>query len=504
MLHEMGGTNQSVLATSHPAYKALELVLYSLNHQVNDPLIHLIRSNEKLDNSQRIQVNDLKEAVSRIESLIKNVLETNAQGTDFSQIEPGLLERIQVEKVLRTLATMTSGNHSEEFFHYCVKTLADLYHCKFVSIGIIKPNRTQIQTLAVWADDRIVGNFEYDLEGTPCADIISLDKKLIPTQAQVLYPNDHMLVEMNIDSYFGAPLVTNDKGTIGLISLMDTRPMELNEWTEPVLGIFSARLTLEVLRKIAVEELHELNIHLEKRVEERTQALEESNIELAEFTSSVSHDLRAPVRVINSFVDIIFEDYFENMPNGCKDYLSRIKMSGIKLNRLIDDLLQLAHVGKQAMSLKRIKISVLASEELQNLEDVDNERKVTSSIQSNIVAMGDEGLVRIVLQNLIGNAWKYTKTTENAHIEVGCQGESTNAVYYVRDNGVGFNMKYSDKLFRPFERLHPESQFEGSGVGLATTKRIIDRHGGSMWAESRLGEGAVFYFTLGGGRNRDS
>jgi len=421
-----GDSNQSVLATSHPAYKALELILYSLNHQVHDPLVHLTGSNANLDNSQRFQVNHLKEAVSRIEILIKNVLKTNAKGNDLAQAEPGVLERIQVEKVLRTLATMTSSKDSEEFFNYCVKTLADLYFCKYASIGIITGNGKQVQTLAVWADDHIVDNFEYDLEGTPCADVINFDKKLIPTKAQLLYPDDHMLVDMNIDSYFGAPLMTKDNGVIGLVSVMDTRPMELNEWTAPVLGVFSSRLTLELLRKIAVEDLHDLNIHLEKRVEERTRALEESNSELAEFTSSVSHDLRAPVRVINSFVDIIFEDYFENMPNGCKDYLGRIKMSGLKLNRLIDDLLQLAQVGKQAMCLKRIEMSALANEELQALEDVEKERQVTSSIQPNIIAWGDEGLVRIVLQNLIGNAWKYTKTSENAHIEVGCQGEAIN------------------------------------------------------------------------------
>jgi len=500
MLKEAGKSGQSVQANSRSAYKALEMVLYSLDHQVNDPLLKLVKSSEKLDNTQRFQVTHLQEAVSRIELLIKDVLKTDTNKVDNnadSHTEPGLVERIQVEKVLRTLATTTSSQDSEEFFNYCVKTLAELYRCKFAFIGIIKPNGKEVQTLAVRVGDHFAQNFEYDLGGTPCADIISLKKELIPTNAQSLYPDDHLLVDMNIDSYFGAPLLTKDRGVIGLVSVMDDKPMELNEWTAPVLGVFASRLTLEMQRKMAVEELYELNATLEKRINERTFALEESNRELTEFTSSVAHDLRAPVRVINSFVDIIFEDYFENIPGGCKDYLNRIKGSGLKLNRLIDDLLQLAQVGKQDMSLKRVDISALALDEFQALDEVDKARQVKSTIHSDMKAWGDEGLVRIILQNLIGNAWKYTSTTANASIEIGSLGEGKNTVYYVRDNGVGFSMEFSDKLFRPFERLHSEEQFEGNGVGLATTMRIIKRHSGKLWAESQPNEGAVFYFTLG-------
>ncbi len=491
--------SQSAQVKSHPTYKALELVLYSLNHQVDGPLDNLIKSSGALDQNLGIQVTHLQEAVSRIELLIKDVLKinTNTTGNNTNYIDPGLVERIQVEKVLRTLATTTSSEDSEAFFSYCAKTLAELYRCKYAFIGIIKPDGKQVQTLAVWAGDKFVKNFEYDLEGTPCEDIITLNKELIATNAQALYPDDRMLVDLNIDSYFGAPLITKDKGVIGLVSVMDYKPMELNEWTAPVLGVFSSRLTLEMQRKIAVQNLHELNMTLEKRIEERTHALEESNRELSEFTSSVSHDLRAPVRVINSFVDIIFEDYFDNTPSGCKAYLNRIKDSGVKLNRLITDLLHLAHISKQKVSLTRVNISALAIEELQVLDESDKARRVNSNIQLGMEAWGDEGLLRIIFQNLIGNAWKYTSTKDNASIAVGCQLDGEKSVFYVRDNGVGFDMAYSHKLFRPFERLHSESQFEGNGVGLATTMRIIKRYGGKLWVESRPNEGAVFYFTLG-------
>ncbi|WP_455207755.1 sensor histidine kinase [Kaarinaea lacus] len=485
------------------AHKVLELLLYNLNQNVGASINSLIKSSNKLDNGMRLQVTNLKESLSRMELLIKDALksDTNIGEEGLSGVDLGVVERIQVEKVLRTLATTTSAQDSEEFFKYCVKTLAQLYGCQYAFIGLLKENRKEVQTQAVWAANDFADNFEYDLEGTPCAEIINLEKELIPANASKLYAGDELLVKMNIDSYFGAPIITKEFGVIGLVSVMDTKPMELNEWTAPVLGVFASRLAIETQRKVAEAELHQLNQTLEQRIEERTRDLEASNQELTAFSYSVSHDLRAPVRTINSFVDLLFEDFAEQFPEESYDYLRRIKRAGKKLDHLIDDLLQLSKVSRVEMSRQHIDVSRLVHEEAQLLRETHPERNMIINIAPNLETWGDEGLLKILFQNLLNNAWKYTARSANPSVEVGVTANSQGKTFYVKDNGIGFDMKYANKLFVPFQRLHSDEEFEGNGVGLATIKRIINRHGGDIWPESESEKGTTFYFTFGNPRS---
>jgi light-regulated signal transduction histidine kinase (bacteriophytochrome) len=275
--------------------------------------------------------------------------------------------------------------------------------------------------------------------------------------------------------------------------------MELNEWTAPVLGVFASRLAIEIERKRAVDDLQALNESLEERIKERTHELEASNRELAAFSYSVSHDLRAPVRTINAFMDVLYEDFGEQIPEEAFDNLNRIKRAGKKLNQLIDDMLGLARVSRAEMVRQRVDIGKIARNEQALLQEQNPDRRVEVTIMPEIQVWGDEGLLTILYQNLLSNAWKYTaRNKDPAKIEVGMQkGEHGESVFFVSDNGVGFDMRYADKLFRPFQRLHSEEEFEGNGVGLATILRIVNRHGGTIWAESEVGKGATFYFTLG-------
>jgi signal transduction histidine kinase len=481
------------------AHKVLELLLYNLTQNVSGSINTLIKSSNTLDSDIRLQVTNLKEGLNRMELLLKAALKSKANigEGDLTAVDPGVLERIQVEKVLRTLATTTSTQDSEKFFKYCVKTLAQLYGCQFAFIGLITDSKKSVKTQAVWAGGAYADNFEYELEGTPCAEIINLEKELIPTNASQLYADDELLVSMNIDSYFGAPIITKEHGVIGLVSVMDVKPMDLNEWTAPVLGVFASRLAIELQRKRAVDDLQQLNNTLEERIIERTRDLEATNRELAAFSYSVSHDLRAPVRTINSFMTILFEDFGEQFTPEANDYLQRIKRAGKKLDHLIDDLLELSRVTRTEMLRKRVNISKLVKEEVQVLKEMSPERKIDIKISENMESWGDEGLLKILFQNLLSNAWKYTAQNNNPYIEIGEINTNGSHQFYVKDNGIGFDMKYSNQLFQPFQRLHSDQEFEGNGVGLATIMRIINRHGGSIQPESEVGKGTTFYFTLG-------
>ena len=249
-------------------------------------------------------------------------------------------------------------------------------------------------------------------------------------------------------------------------------------------------------RKAAEEKIVQLNADLERRVAERTRQLTASNRELEAFSYSISHDLRAPLRSINGFAHLM-----EEHCQGCDklatiDYLQRIRKASIRMGDLIDDLLELSRVARSQIRLETVRIGDMVRDLLQDQAIAEPDRRVEVRLQEDLVAQADPVLLRTALQNLLGNAWKFTARQTHPRIEFGACEEGGERVFYVRDNGAGFDMKYADKLFAAFQRLHKPEDFEGSGIGLATVRRIILLHGGRIWAESRVGEGATFYFTL--------
>lgn len=246
------------------------------------------------------------------------------------------------------------------------------------------------------------------------------------------------------------------------------------------------------------ERYRSLNGELEKRVVERTTQLEEANRELESFSYSVSHDLRAPLRHIEGFSQMLLEDYGKQLDEEGQSYLLRLKRASQRMSQLIDDLLELSRVTRSELNCQATNLSRMAHLVLLELMQSQPERKVKWEIAEDVMADGDARLLRVVMENLLGNAWKYTARNEEAIIEFGSYMDRGAAIYYVRDNGAGFDMKYADKLFAPFQRLHRTEEFEGTGIGLATVKRIVGRHGGRIWAESAPEAGATFYFTLSG------
>lgn len=250
-------------------------------------------------------------------------------------------------------------------------------------------------------------------------------------------------------------------------------------------------------RKETERKLHEYREHLEEMVEERTRTLSAVNRELESFCYSVSHDLRAPLRSIDGFSQALLEDFGTDMDEAANDYLGRVRSSTQRMGQLIDDLLKLSRVVRTDMSKTLVDIAELAEGVVMQLRDAYPGRDVEFVVNGDLHIHADERLILAMLENLIGNAWKFTAKKERARIELGAECQDGRKVYYIKDNGAGFDEAYVHKLFEPFQRLHSMKEYEGTGVGLATVQRIVRRHGGEVWANGKVDQGATVYFTLG-------
>ena len=245
-------------------------------------------------------------------------------------------------------------------------------------------------------------------------------------------------------------------------------------------------------RRLAEENVKKLNTDLQHNLDE----LASANKELEAFSYSVSHDLRNPLNRILGFSDVLLEGYSDKLDGEGKDHLNRVIKNATRMNRIMDDLLHLSRISRHGVQRQDVDLSKLAASVVAELREAQPDRGATVDIQEGIAVFADAKLIEVALSNLLGNAWKFTSKTKNARIQFGTFEQEGKIVYYVKDNGAGFDQSLSEKLFLPFHRLHSEEEFEGTGIGLATVQRIIHRHGGKVWAEGEPGKGAMFYFTL--------
>lgn len=259
---------------------------------------------------------------------------------------------------------------------------------------------------------------------------------------------------------------------------------------------FFLRSSWLILTAIIAGYLHEEAQEAKMALEEKLNQSNALNKELEAFSYSVSHDLRAPLRSIDGFSQALLEDYHEKLDDEGKDYLDRVRAASQRMAQLIDDLLDLSRVTRSNLHKENINLSDIAHSIINSLHEHKSNRNVDIKIKDDVTAFGDSRLVRVVLENLLSNAWKFTQKKPVAKIEFGTEKIEKEIVYFVRDNGDGFSMDYIDKLFGAFQRLHSMEEFEGNGIGLATVQRIIHRHGGQVWAHGEQGNGATFYFTL--------
>ena len=283
------------------------------------------------------------------------------------------------------------------------------------------------------------------------------------------------------------------------IRLMDPIGAIGTYWANPHAATAQEVKLLQALADTTAVAMENVQVYaeLDERIKSRTAELEDANKELEAFSYAVSHDLRAPLRHIDGYVKIILEDFGEDLADDIKGYLQRIHNSVQHMGRLIEDLLQLSRLAHKPLRKETVDLGRMAWKILADLQSDDPDRRAQLVVAEQLSAHGDPGLLEAVMQNLLSNAWKFTARKATARIEVGkMETAEGQEIYYVRDNGVGFDMAYVDKLFRVFQRLHLATDFPGTGVGLATVQRIIANHGGRIWVDSVPDEGTVFYFTL--------
>jgi len=326
--------------------------------------------------------------------------------------------------------------------------------------------------------------------GTDRPDLVIVDQKLPDTTGIAL-----SISLKSEDPDLGVILLTgyaSADDAIAAVGRVDDyliKPVQPDELVRSVnAGLERTRLRRENRRLVA--RLHEMNAALEETVAERTRALEM-------FTYAVAHDLRAPLRAMNGFSEVLLEECFDALGEAGRGYAGRIQAASSQMAGLIDALLDLSRVSRAEMDLQTIDLGAAASHIAEELQRSGPDRGVRFVIQQPVWALADPALMGTVLQNLLDNAWKYSSRRDDAVIEFATMPAGDDPVcYYVRDNGAGFDSAYVDKLFAPFQRLHTPAEFPGTGIGLASLRQIVERHGGHVWAEGAVGEGATFYFTL--------
>lgn len=330
------------------------------------------------------------------------------------------------------------------------------------------------------------------LEGKPGADLVGFRDyrgvKVVGSWRWLDGMDMGLVTEMEASEAFEPQVAVRRVMLSGLLLLLAASILSVWFWArEAVQGRRRAR---------AEAKLRRLNRELEGRVSQRTAQMETANKELEAFAYSVSHDLRAPLRGIDGFSQALMEDYGEQLDDTGRHYLSRVRAGTQRMGMLIDDLLRLSRVSRAQMQWGPVDLGSMAKSILDELRQQDPGRQVAVRIQEGLQASGDAHLLRIALDNLLGNAWKYTSRHAGARIEMGSQATDGGRAFFVKDDGAGFDMAYAHKLFGVFQRLHGADEFPGTGVGLATVARIIHRHGGRIWAEGAPEKGATFFFTL--------
>ncbi|HTL26478.1 MAG TPA: ATP-binding protein, partial [Burkholderiales bacterium] len=291
-------------------------------------------------------------------------------------------------------------------------------------------------------------------------------------------------------------LEATQRAVLNILDDAASERSQLEATQRAVLNILEDVDTERNERTHAEAEVRALNQDLEARVTQRTAALTTANQELETFAYSVSHDLRAPLRSIDGFSQVLLEDYEDKLDDEGKDALHRVRKATQRMGQLIDDMLKLSRSTRGELAVASVDLSALAEKVVAELRQADSARSVEVRIAPGVVAQGDIRLLDSVLENLLSNAWKFTAHTQNAVIEFGAEERGEELVCHVRDNGAGFDMAFAGYLFAPFQRLHRPSEFAGNGVGLATAKRIVERHHGRIWAEGATNRGATFFFGL--------
>ncbi|MDT4829485.1 Adaptive-response sensory-kinase SasA [compost metagenome] len=403
------------------------------------------------------------------------------------------------ESLLLNVAKGVAAETGEAFFGALTRHLCEAIRCDMVVIGECRDPQ-QVHILSIWKDALPMPTFSFDTVNTPCAE--TLQQKDVFVCAQGLpqeFPQARGINREGFQAYLGQALRDADGTPIGILFAMWRKPLTLREDLQALVSIFASRANAELVRLRRDREIQKLQDTLEQRVAARTEQLQYLNRELDAFAYTVSHDLKSPLRSIDGFMHLLQEQMAGRLTPEDEDLLQRVAGSVARMNRLITDLLALARVSQGTLQRTEVNLSELARDVLRQEYHRDPAREVEVVIGPGMVADCDPRMAQIVLENLLGNAWKYSRQQARPRIELSQNspplGEAP--MFCVRDNGAGFEMTRSERLFQPFTRLHSPSEFEGTGIGLATVRRIIERHGGHIRGEGAVGQGACFWFSFG-------
>lgn len=421
--------------------------------------------------------------------------------TEHKQAETELRRYAERLEVLEKIDKAILAAHSvEDIAQAALQYVQRLLPCVRASVTLfdLKLNMGTMLAVVGLGSDRLGAGAQISL-GKVYGDTESLRRgnihRVDDTSAVSLPQELHFLVEQGMRSYVNIALLVQNE-LLGTLNIVGDVP---NAFTDNYLEIAK-----EVANSLAVAIQHtrlyqQASIHaeeLEHRVAERTAELTTANRELSRFSYSVSHDLRAPLRSINGFSLILLEDYDAVLDEEGRQHLHRIRAATEHMGELIDDLLVLAQVTRAQMEHHVVDLSSIAKAVIESLRATQPDRQVDFQLQEGGLTKGDPTLMAKAMEHLLGNAWKFTSKMQDARIEFGYRDEGGQRLFYIRDNGAGFDMTYVNKLFIPFQRLHTPDEFSGSGIGLATVRRIIERHGGRVWAEGEVGKGATITFSL--------
>ncbi len=408
------------------------------------------------------------------------------------------------EAVLVEVAQGLAGHTGQAFFRSLVQSLAHAIDADLVMVGELgaSPALT-VTSLAMSSGGQIAPNITYDLQGTPCA--TAIDGPMLcqyQNDVEKLFPSDDFLSEGGYRAYVGVSLRDADGTPVGILNAMWRQPLAPSADRDALIQIFASRCNAELTRLRRDRQIQDMHDALEQRVKDRTAQLESLNAELESFAYSVSHDLKTPLTTINGFTHLLQRRLADRLGEDEQRLFQRVLLGTARMEQITTDILALSRVSRSEIKPTDVNLSLIAAQIMEAERQRHPQRQVQVQIEPDVTVRCDLPWARIVLENLIGNAWKYSQHTPLAHIEFGALLRSAGdpTVLFVRDNGAGFNMAHADKLFKPFHRLHGVNDFEGNGVGLATVHRILERHGGAIWCEAAEGQGATFYFSFDGPR----